>query len=124
MFKKSENAFIFIKVTVTIGTSLIEYRYYKNVADQIPAQRKMTSSCFRSDNASMKLFSPFQNIPHERTCVIQKVLSECVYFFSNFDNLFFLADEGIQIPLKAGHHWQFRWRANDGPTLYAGLVAL
>ena len=32
---------------------------------------------------------------------------------------FFLFDEEIQIPLKA-----FRWRANDGPILNAGLVAL
>ena len=21
----------------------------------------------------------------------------------------------IQIPLKVGHHWAFRWRANDAP---------
>ena len=46
-----------IKITVAIVTSLTEYRYYKNVADRIPAQLKMTSSCFRSDNASMKLFT-------------------------------------------------------------------
>ena len=39
----------------------------------------------------------------------------------------FLVDEVIQIPIKVGHHWPaiemaFRWRANDGPTLNAGLV--
>ena len=44
---------------------------------------------------------------------------------------FILVDEGerIQIPLKAGHHrptseMAFRWRADDGPTLNAGLAAL
>ena len=37
----------------------------------------------------------------------------------------------IQIPLLAGHQWPasetsiaFRWRADDGPTLNDGLVAL
>ena len=34
---------------------------------------------------------------------------------------FFLADKGLQIPLKAGHH---RLGAKDGPTLNAGLVVL
>ena len=28
------------------------------------------------------------------------------------------------LPLKAGHHRAFRWRADGGPTLNAGLVAL
>ena len=37
--------------------------------------------------------------------------------------------ERIQISLKAGHHrpaseMAFRWRADDGPTLNAGLVVL
>ena len=41
--------------------------------------------------------------------------------------------ERIQIALIAGHHWPanetpfkmaFRWRADDGPTFNAGLVAL
>ena len=47
---------------------------------------------------------------------------------SNFD-FFFLVDEGrgIQIPLKVSHHrpaseMAFRWPADDGPTLNAGLV--
>ena len=30
----------------------------------------------------------------------------------------------IKIPLKAGHHRAFDWRADDGPTLNAGLVVL
>ena len=43
--------------------------------------------------------------------------------------LFFLVDVGekIQIPLKAGHHRPikiaFYLRADDGPTLHAGLAA-
>ena len=37
--------------------------------------------------------------------------------------------ERVQIPLKAGHHrpaseTSFKWRADNGPTLNAGLVAL
>ena len=31
--------------------------------------------------------------------------------------------ERIQIPLKAGHQWAFRWRTHDGPTLNAVMVA-
>ena len=46
---------------------------------------------------------------------------------SNFDNVYFI-EKGIQIPLNAGHHQltsnAFRWRANDGPTLNVGFVAL
>ena len=35
----------------------------------------------------------------------------------------------IEIPLKVGHRWHasekaLRWRADDGPTLKAGLLAL
>ena len=42
---------------------------------------------------------------------------------------FFFVDEGIFIPLKAGHHQPtnetpFKWRLAGGPILYAGLVAL
>ena len=48
---------------------------------------------------------------------------------------FFLLMSGgrIKIPLLAGHYrlasetplkWRFLWRADDGPTLNAGLVAL
>ena len=56
---------------------------------------------------------------------IQKVFSEEVQIV--------LVDEWIQMPLKPGHHrpaskkaiqMAFRWRADDGPTLNAGLVAL
>ena len=50
---------------------------------------------------------------------------------SNFDFLSFLADEGSQIPIKAGHHrpasetqMAFHWRADDTPTLNAGFVVL
>ena len=71
----------------------------------------------------------------------QKVLSEGVQL--NFDNAYFRIFYGekagskyrkirIQIPLKVGHHrpvseTPFKcvcWRADDGPTLNAGLVAL
>ena len=68
------------------------------------------------------------------------MLSEGVQL-CNSDNVFFLfRGERIQIPLKAGHYrptsetpfkWRlagvlmaFCWRADDGPTLNAGLVAL
>ena len=58
---------------------------------------------------------------------IQKVLSEG----SNFDNvflfLFFLKfDEGRKDPntTVSGPSTAFRWRADDSPTLNAGLVAL
>ena len=55
--------------------------------------------------------------------------------WSKFDNFFFfkfLVDEGIEDrktaihgPSSAQHlNGVFRWRANDGPTLNAGLVAL
>ena len=42
---------------------------------------------------------------------------------------FFIREKRIQIALEAGHHRSnsetpFKWRANDGPTLNAGLVAL
>ena len=57
-----------------------------------------------------------QSIWHAR---IQKVFSEGVQLCQGFFSYFFLVDEEIQIPLKA-----FRWRANDGPILNAGLVAL
>ena len=53
---------------------------------------------------------------------------------SNYDVFWnFLFDEGREHPntvtLKAGQQWPasitlFRWRANDGPSLNAGLVAL
>ena len=54
---------------------------------------------------------------------------------SNIDNLFFLFDEGrndknttISGPSSARQRnaikMAFRWRADDGPTLNAGLVAL
>ena len=40
--------------------------------------------------------------------------------------LCFLVDEGKEDPnsTKAGHHMAFRWRADNSPTLNAGLVAL
>ena len=47
---------------------------------------------------------------------------------SNCDTFFFKLTRGekIQIPLKAGHYrpskMTFLWRADDGPTLNAGLV--
>ena len=50
---------------------------------------------------------------------------------SNFDNVFFLIDEGkedpnttISGPSLARQQMVFCWRADDGPTLNAGLVAL
>ena len=48
---------------------------------------------------------------------------------SNSDNIFGEGREGerIQIALKVDQHrpvMAFRWRADDGPTLNAGLVAL
>ena len=59
-------------------------------------------------------------------------------FFFNFDvffRFFFSLMKGrrVQIPLLAGHHrprqrnaiqMEFRWHADDGPTLNAGFVAL
>ena len=43
-------------------------------------------------------------------------------FFSEGVQLF-LVNEWIQIRLISGHHWPpFRWRADDGSTLNAGLV--
>ena len=36
-----------------------------------------------------------------------------------------MREERIEILLLVGHHWPaFRWRADSGPTLNAGLVAL
>ena len=49
---------------------------------------------------------------------------------SNFDRVFLLMrGERTQIRQYAGQHWlakemQLRWRADDGPTLNAGLVVL
>ena len=50
-------------------------------------------------------------------------------FCQRVPNFFFSLMRGgrIQIPLLAGLHRRasaFRWRADDGPTLSAGLVAL
>ena len=44
---------------------------------------------------------------------------------SNFDNVF-LVDEGREDPSNtiSGPSSAFRWRADDGPTMNAGLVAL
>ena len=60
---------------------------------------------------------------------IQRVFSEGVQLNSG---VFLLVDEwnlGIQLPLKSGHHrpaskTTFRWWADDGPALNAGLVSL
>ena len=62
-----------------------------------------------------------QLLPMSTHAQIQKVLSEGVQL-CNSDNAFFFLFRGerIQIPLKMA----FRWRADDGPTLNAGLVAL
>ena len=66
---------------------------------------------------------------------IKKVLSEGVkthtfFFYFNYF-LVLMRGERIPIQLKAGHHrpaakrgMAFRWRADDGLTLNAGLVAL
>ena len=58
---------------------------------------------------------------------IQRILSEG----SNFDNVFFfffffffLFDDGRKDPNTTISEMAFRWRADDGPTLNAGLVAL
>ena len=48
-------------------------------------------------------------------------------FFQRGSNFLyiFLVNEWIQIQLKSGHHrLAFCWRADDGQTLNAGLVAL
>ena len=56
-----------------------------------------------------------------------------VYFYSFF--IFFLVDEGRKVPnttisgpslacQRNAIKMAFRWRADDGPTLNAGLVAL
>ena len=53
---------------------------------------------------------------------IQKVLSEGIH---QLDNFFSMMRGGmIQMPLLAGHQMAFRWRADNGPILNAGLVAL
>ena len=65
-----------------------------------------------------------QNMYHART---QKVIFRGVPALASF-----LADEWIKISLKLDHHrpvsetpfkMAFRWRADGGPTLNAGLVA-
>ena len=41
----------------------------------------------------------------------------------NYDKVFFFVDEGREYP-NATIEMAFRWRADDGPTLNPGLVAL
>ena len=64
-----------------------------------------------------------QLLPMRTHVRIQKVLSEGIQL-CNSDNVFFFffffRGERIQISLKMA----FRWRADDGPMLNAGLVAL
>ena len=54
---------------------------------------------------------------------------------SNFDNVFFLVDEGREDPnttisgpslarQRNAIYMAFRWQADDGPTFNAGLVSL
>ena len=57
--------------------------------------------------------------------------SDNVFFFNFNYFLVLMRGERIPIQLKAGHHrptakrgMAFRWRADDGLTLNAGLVAL
>ena len=58
---------------------------------------------------------------HEQHARIQEVLPEGVKLFLS------LVDEGrVQIPIQVDHYLPvsetpFPWRANDGPTLNAGL---
>ena len=59
--------------------------------------------------------------------LIQKVLPEGF----SFDNVFYLVDEGSKVPnttisgpSSTRQRNAFRWHADDGPTLNAGLVAL
>ena len=64
---------------------------------------------------------------HMHHARIQKVLSEWVQV--NFDEV--CQVDGKKDPPKANHHrlnretpLAFRWRADNGPTLNAGMVAL
>ena len=63
------------------------------------------------------------------SCADPDSFARCGPTLTTFFFVFFLVDEGrIQIPLSAGHHrpaseTPFRWRADVGPTLNAGLVA-
>ena len=45
---------------------------------------------------------------------------------SNTGSVFLVAgmERGSKLPLKVGHHLAFRWRADIGPPLNSGLVAL
>ena len=55
--------------------------------------------------------------------MIQKILPEEVQPWQHF----FVKGESIQIALKVDHHrpvMAFRWQADDGPTLKAGLLTL
>ena len=49
---------------------------------------------------------------------------KCFQRGSNFDRFLLLVDEGIQVILKADHHWPASETPFDGPTLNNGLVAL
>ena len=72
---------------------------------------------FQKSNAGL----PMMTYSRINFCgMIQKVLLEGVNFFDNF----FLVDERIQIPLLIPPLTSFRWLADGGPTLNAGLVAL
>ena len=44
---------------------------------------------------------------------------------NKFDNVFFLVEDGIDNPntIISGPSSSLGWRVDDGPTLYAGLVA-